>query len=137
MQFHIAPCSSHASAVSTPLRWILKNALQKASHSCRIACKRSESTRERRTALYKSDQQQNTVPIDLFFFLSLDAHNHVDDYSGTLDRVCKSTFQLWSQVPKIELLHCHSLSVSLSLSAKKKKKKKKKKEEEEEERRTS
>ena len=42
--------------------------------------------------------------------LSLDAHNHVDDYSGTLgvfakkQRKKKSTFQLWSQVPK--LLHC-------------------------------
>ena len=47
--------TSHASAVSTPLRWILKNALEKTSHSCRITCGRSESARERRTALYKSD----------------------------------------------------------------------------------
>ena len=30
--------------------------------------------------------------------LSLDAHNHVDDYSGTLGGVRKSTVQLWSQV---------------------------------------
>ena len=51
---------SHASAVSTPLRWILKNVLQNASHSCRITCERSESARERRTnsATYKRDQQQ-------------------------------------------------------------------------------
>ena len=47
--------TSHASAVSTPLRWIFKNALEKTSHSCRITCGRSESARERRTALYKSD----------------------------------------------------------------------------------
>ena len=50
-----------------------------------------------------------------FFFLlrnavllSLDAHNHVDDYSGTLGGVRKSTFQLWSQVLKIKLLHCQA-----------------------------
>ena len=48
--------TSHASAVSTPLRWIFTNALQKAIHSCRITCERSESARERRLALYKSDQ---------------------------------------------------------------------------------
>ena len=48
--------TSHASAVSTPLRWIFKNALKKAIHSCRITCERSESARERRIALYKSDQ---------------------------------------------------------------------------------
>ena len=35
--------ASHASAVSTPLLWILKNVLQKASLSCRITCERSES----------------------------------------------------------------------------------------------
>ena len=45
--------NSHASAVSTPLRWIFKNALLKASHSCRITCERCESGRERRTALDK------------------------------------------------------------------------------------
>ena len=50
--------ASHASAVSTPLRWIVKNALQKAIRLCRIACERSESARERRIALYKSEQQQ-------------------------------------------------------------------------------
>ena len=50
--------ASHASAVSTSLRWIVKNALQKAIRSCRIACERSESARERRIALYKSEQQQ-------------------------------------------------------------------------------
>ena len=42
--------------------------------------------------------------------LSLDAHNHADDYSSTLGGVHnnnnnnkKSTFQLWSQV--LKLLH--------------------------------
>ena len=44
----------------------------------------------------------------LLLLLSLNAHNHVDDYSGTF----QSTFQLWSQVLKIDLLHCHSLSDS-------------------------
>ena len=38
--------TSHASAVSTPLRWTLKNVLQKASHSCRTTCERSESAQE-------------------------------------------------------------------------------------------
>ena len=54
--------TSHASAVSTPLRWIFKNALKntttKTSHSCRIICERNESARQRRIALYTSDQQQ-------------------------------------------------------------------------------
>ena len=50
--------TSYVSAISTPLRWIFKNALQKASHSCRITCEHSESARERRIALHKSDQQQ-------------------------------------------------------------------------------
>ena len=45
-------------AVSTPLRWIFKNALWKAIHSCRITCERSESAQEQRIALYKSNQQQ-------------------------------------------------------------------------------
>ena len=53
--------TSHASAVSTPLRWIFKNALWKAIHSCRITCERSESARKRRTALYKSAQQHTRV----------------------------------------------------------------------------
>ena len=35
-----------------------KQGYKKAIHSCRITCKRSESARERRIALYKSDQQQ-------------------------------------------------------------------------------
>ena len=40
-------CStSHASAVSTPLRWIFKKRAIKASHSCRTAYKRSESAQE-------------------------------------------------------------------------------------------
>ena len=58
-----------------------------------------------------------------FFLLSLDVHNHVDDYSGTLGGVGKFTFQLWSQVLKIELLHCHSLSVSLRKRKKRRRKK--------------
>ena len=49
-------CStSHADAVNTPLWWIFKNALWKASHSCRITCERSESAWERKIALYKSN----------------------------------------------------------------------------------
>ena len=35
-----------------------KRKKKKASHSCRITCERSESARERRIALCKSDQQQ-------------------------------------------------------------------------------
>ena len=52
--------TSHASAVSTPLRWIFKKALWKVVHSCRITCERSESAREQRIALYESDQQSTT-----------------------------------------------------------------------------
>ena len=47
--------TNHASAVSTPLWWIFKktntttkNALWKASHSCRITCERSESAQKSR-----------------------------------------------------------------------------------------
>ena len=43
--------TSHASAVSTPLWWIFKNVLQKASHLCRITCERNESAWEWRIAL--------------------------------------------------------------------------------------
>ena len=51
--------TSHASTVSTPLRWIFKKCTIKSySHSCRITCERSESARERRIALYKNDYQQ-------------------------------------------------------------------------------
>ena len=54
--------TSNASAVSTPLRWIFEGGKKKrkkeASHSYRITCECNESARERRTALYKSDQQQ-------------------------------------------------------------------------------
>ena len=53
--------TSHASVVTTPLWWTVKNALYKVIHSCRITCKRSESAGERRIALYKSDQQQQLV----------------------------------------------------------------------------
>ena len=51
--------TSHASAVSTPPRWIFRKAQLKASHSCTITCERSESARERMTALYKSDHHHN------------------------------------------------------------------------------
>ena len=49
--------TSYASAVSTPLRWIFKKARYKKLVTRRITCERSESARERRTALCKSDQQ--------------------------------------------------------------------------------
>ena len=58
--------TSHASAVSTPLQWIVKNALYKAIHLCRITCERSESARERRIVLYKSYQQSTTTNPRLF-----------------------------------------------------------------------
>ena len=51
--------TSHASAVSTPLRWIFKNALEKTSHSCRITCERNESARERSIALFYINQQSD------------------------------------------------------------------------------
>ena len=49
--------TNHASAVTAPLSW---TALYKLIHSCRIARERRESARERRIALYKSDQQHTT-----------------------------------------------------------------------------
>ena len=49
--------TSHASAVSTPLRWVFKFKKKK-SYSCRITCERSEPARERKIAVYKSDEQQ-------------------------------------------------------------------------------
>ena len=55
--------TSHASTVSTPLWWIFKNVLWKASHSCRIYVSlHNESAWERRIALYKSDQQHQQQP---------------------------------------------------------------------------
>ena len=51
--------TSHADAVSTPLWWIFKNALQKASHSCRITCEHSESAWEWRIVLYKSSHHHH------------------------------------------------------------------------------
>ena len=60
----VSCATSHVSAVSTPLRWIYiykikrwKKRGKKAIRSCRITCERSESTRERRIALYESDHQ--------------------------------------------------------------------------------
>ena len=58
--------TSHVSAVSTLLGWIFKNALEKASHSCRITCKRSESARERGIALCKSEQRQQQLTAGVF-----------------------------------------------------------------------
>ena len=43
----------------------LKTRYKKASHSCRITCECSEFARERRIALYKSDQQQQRPPLTL------------------------------------------------------------------------
>ena len=63
--------TSHVSAVSTPLRWMFKNSLSKAIHSCRITCEHSESARERSIALYKSDQQQEEEGVQ--FFCSMQA----------------------------------------------------------------
>ena len=54
--------------------------------------------------------------INVHYYYYYYAHNHTDDYSGTLVVFAKSTFQLWSQVLKIKLLHCHKFSLSLSLS---------------------
>ena len=50
--------TSHVSAASTYTTSvdIQKRAMKKASHSCGITCERSESARDRRIALYKSDQ---------------------------------------------------------------------------------
>ena len=41
----------------------IQNAILTAIRSCRITCERSESARERRTALYKSDQKHNNTHI--------------------------------------------------------------------------
>ena len=42
-------CCNYTTSVDIP-----KRAIKKASHSCKITCERSESARERRTALYNS-----------------------------------------------------------------------------------
>ena len=62
----MAAVSRGTSHVSTPLGWILKNALEKASHPCRITCERSESARERRIALCKSEQRQQQLTAGVF-----------------------------------------------------------------------
>ena len=61
----------------------------------------------------------------LLLLLSLDAHNHVDDYSGTLGGVRKVHISALVTSPK--KLSCCTVILSLfvSLSLKKKKKKKK------------
>ena len=56
--------TGHASAVSTPLRWMLEKKEKKKTRYKNLVthaeshAERSESARERRIALYKSDQQQ-------------------------------------------------------------------------------
>ena len=58
-QFHVAPAMP---AVSTPLRWIFKKrGIKKEEEELvtRVECVYNESARERRIALYKSDQQQH------------------------------------------------------------------------------
>ena len=57
-QWHVAPAMW--APLSTQVRCIFRNTLWKASYSCRITCKRNESARERKIALYKTDQQQHT-----------------------------------------------------------------------------
>ena len=53
--------TSHASAVSTPLRWIFKKRAIKKEEELvtHVECVYNESARERRIARYKSDQQQH------------------------------------------------------------------------------
>ena len=54
--FNIQPCC----AVSTPLRWIFKTALQSLIQNY-MRQERRESARKQRIALYKSDQQQQSL----------------------------------------------------------------------------
>ena len=56
-QFHVAPAMPALSVH----HFLVK---KKKSHSCRITCERSESARERRIALYKSDHQSINQPIN-------------------------------------------------------------------------
>ena len=53
--------TSHVSAVSTPLQWIFKNTLQKASHSCRITCKCSGSAQERYIKVINNNNNKHSV----------------------------------------------------------------------------
>ena len=48
-----------ASTVNTPLRWIFRNVLGKASHSYRTTCEHSELAWEQRITQYKRDQQRH------------------------------------------------------------------------------
>jgi len=50
--------ASHVSAVSTPLRWVLKMSYKKLFTDVESLASAVKSARERRTVLYKSDQQQ-------------------------------------------------------------------------------
>ena len=73
-----------------------------------------------KTYFFSSQQYhyRTSTMTPILLLLSLDAHSYVDDYSGTLGGVRKSTFQLWSQVLKIKLLCTLSQVHSLSLSQK-------------------
>ena len=65
------------------------------------------------------EKKSISITYVIFFFLSLDAHNHVDDYSGTLGGVCKVHISALVTIPKNWVV---ALSFSLSLSQKKEKK---------------
>ena len=54
------PCQCYKYTTSVDFFFFL-NAIQKASHSCRIICECSESAREWRTVLYKSNQQLSVL----------------------------------------------------------------------------
>ena len=72
-QFHVAPIMS--APLSTQVRCIFRNALWKASYSCRITRKCCESAREWRIALYKTDQQQHMRARTHYWARSLDKDN--------------------------------------------------------------
>ena len=98
--------TSHASAVSTPLRWIFKNALRKANHSCRITCERSESAGERSVALYKSDQQQQQQ--QLFTSCARLNLGRLVGSFGFIYKVCYFQFNGVMWTVSLDLSHCLS-----------------------------
>ena len=62
--------TSHVSTESTPLRWLFKKrAIEKASHSYRITCERSESARERRIVINNNIYDFAFVHSYLYIFL--------------------------------------------------------------------
>ena len=62
---HSLQTEDFVSAVSTPLQRIFKNALLKASHSCKITCECSESARKWRIVLYKRNHHHHPHHQDL------------------------------------------------------------------------